>query len=755
MSLTVEGPRILLRRLRQLMAENVGQQARLDKIVQLIATSMEAAVCSVYLRRAKGVLELCATHGLNADAVHKTILHIGEGLVGDIAQHKRALNLADAGAHPRFAHRPETGEGPYKSFVGVPILRGGDVTGVLVVQNTTARSFVDEEVEALQTVAMVVAEMLATKGDKGDKGKNMPDGYLPDVGGAYRGIGLTEGIVTGHVVLHEPRIEITKLIAEDSDAEMRRLSDAVYQLRRNVDTMLATEDVSHAGEHLAVLEAYRMFANDRGWLQRMQDSVRTGLTAEAAVQRVNNSMRARLGGQRDTYLRERMHDFEDLSNRLLRILSGRAELASQDKLPRDAILVARTMGPAELLDYPRRKLRGLVLEEGALGAHVAIVARALNIPLVGDVRGLVADAQDGAEIIVDADKGEVHLNPASEVVASYSDRVRLLARRQKNFARLRNLPAITRDGRRIRLDMNAGLMVDVENMDNIGADNIGLFRTELQFMVSARMPRQAEQEKFYRAIIAAAGHRDIIFRTVDIGGDKVLPYLRTRPEDNPSMGWRAMRMALDRPGLVRHQIRALLRATGGGELNVMFPLITTINEFRASRDLLYHERDRLASFGHKMPDRLTIGTMLEVPALVWQLDELLPEIDFLSVGTNDLMQFFFAADRGNPMIGSRYDFLSLPALRMLIWVREKAHQYDVPVSICGELGPHPLEAMALLGLGYERFSLPATAIGAVKRMIRSTHTQRLQADMGALMNAPPDDIRSALAMMADRHNIRL
>ena len=750
MSLNVEGPRILLRRLRQLMAENLDQQLRLDRIAQLIATSMEAAVCSVYLRRTKGMLELSATHGLNRAAVHKTALHIGEGLVGDIAQHKRALNLADAVAHPRFAHRPETGEDPYKSFVGVPILRGGDVMGVLVVQNTTSRSFVDEEVEALQTVAMVVSEMLAANGE------NMPDEQRPPKAArAFKGIGLTEGIVSGHVVLHEPRIAITKLIAEDSDAETRRLSDAIYQLRRNVDSMLATEDVSHAGEHLAVLEAYRMFANDRGWLQRIQDAVRTGLTAEAAVQRVNNSMRARLGGQRDTYLRARMHDFEDLSNRLLRILSGRAELASQDKLPRDAVLVARTMGPAELLDYPRRKLRGLVLEEGALGAHVAIVARALNIPLVGDVRGLVTDAPDGAKIIVDADRGEVHLNPVGEVVEAYSDRVRLLARRQKNVARLRNLPAITRDGQKIRLDMNAGLMVDVENADNAGADNIGLFRTELQFMVAAQMPRQAEQEVFYRAIIAAAGRRDIVFRTVDIGGDKVLPYLRTRPEDNPAMGWRAMRMALDRPGLVRHQMRALLRASNGRALNVMFPLITTVAEFRASRDLLHYERDRLASFGHKMPDNLIIGTMLEVPALLWQLDELLPEIDFLSVGTNDLMQFFFAADRGNPMIGHRYDFLSLPALRMLTQLREAAHQYNVPISICGELGRRPLEAMALLGLGYERFSLPAPAIGAVKRMIRSVHIKTLQGDMAALMCAPPDDLRGALQIMADRHNIRL
>ena len=749
MPLSLEGPRILLRRLRQVMADGGDLQHRLDNIVDLIAASMNTAVCSVYLRRGRNVLELSATEGLNKEAVHKTVLHIGEGLVGDIGQHKRPLNLADAPSHPRFAYRPETGEDAYKSFVGVPVLRGGDVVGVLVVQNITQRIFLNEEVEALQTVAMVLSEMLAAEAEADsesgptDRPKN------------FTGRGLTDGLAIGHVVLHEPRVEVTRLISDDPEEESNRLAAAVYKLRRNVDDMLSNDDVSHDGEHMAVLEAYRMFANDRGWLRRIQAAIRTGLTAEAAVERVNNGMRARLGEQRDAYLRERLHDFEDLSNRLLRILTGRAELASEDKLPRDAILLARTMGPAELLDYDRKKLRGLVLEDSALGAHVAIVARALNIPMLGDVRGIVNEAREGQEIIVDVDGHEAHLNPPADIVDAYTNRVRLQARRQQRYARIKHLPAITKDGLAVQLDKNAGLMVDVENLADSGAENIGLFRTELQFMVGATMPRQNEQEAFYRRVMDSVGTRNVVFRTIDVGGDKVLPFMRLAPEENPAMGWRATRMVLDRPALVKVQMRALLRAASGRTLSLMFPFITTIDEFRASKALLFAERDRLVSFGHQVPEKIELGAMLEVPALVWQLDQLLPELDFLSVGTNDLMQFFFAADRGNPQTGNRYDFLSLPALRLLAHVQALCAAHNVPVSICGELGGRPLEAMALLGLGYKKFSLPSASIGPVKRMVRSAHSEKLSHAVRQLLETAPDDMRASARQIADAHNIKL
>lgn len=748
MPLSVEGPRILLRRLRQVMLEQLERQARLDRIVELIATSMNTAVCSVYLKKDKDTLELCATEGLKREAVHQTTLRVGEGLVGDIAQHARPLNLADAQTHPRFAYRPETGEENFHSFVGVPVLRGGTLAGVLVVQNTTYRTFVDEEVEALQTVAMVLAEMLAETGElEAQEGRGGPR--------RYEGQGLTEGMAMGHVVLHEPRVEVSRLIAEDSEAERQRLDNAVYALRRTVDEMLLKEDVSHAGEHLDVLETYRMFANDDGWLSRMRDAVRTGLTAEAAVERVQGDMHARLTGQRDVYLRERLHDFEDLTNRLLRILTGRPVYASSDKLPKDAILVARGMGPAELLDYERKHLRGLILEEGSQSAHVSIVARALGIPMVGRVLGIVDMAQDGQEVIVDSDIGACFLDPSPEMVESYVERARTMARRQKRYARVRKLPAVTRDGRQMEVMMNAGLRVDMKNLSDSGADGIGLFRTELQFMVSAKLPRIEEQSAFYSHVLDNAGGKPVTFRTLDIGGDKVLPYMRHAHEENPAMGWRAIRIALDRPGLLRYQLRALLKASAGHDLNVMFPMVAEVAEFQKARRMLDRELERLEKFNLPKPAQVRVGTMLEVPSLIWQLDSLLPMLDFVSIGTNDLFQFFFASDRGNPLLSGRYDILSMAPMEMLKQVADACHRHKVDATICGEIAGRPLEAMAMLCLGFNRLSIPSSSVGPVKRMIRSVHLGKLRQAYGELVQSEQALSRSSLMALAGRLKIKL
>lgn len=749
MPLSLEGPRTLLRRLRHVMARDIDRQARLDRIVDLIATSMNSEVCSVYLKSNPDTLELCATEGLKREAVHKTTLRVGEGLVGDIFQHARPLNLTDAKKHPRFAYRPETGEDAFHSFVGVPVLRGGMVIGVLVVQNSNFRSFVDEEVEALQTVAMVLAEMLAESGEiqATDDTVSGPRRFV--------GSGLTAGMAIGHVVLHEPRVAVSSLIAEDVEAEYERLDKAIYQLRRAVDEMLLTEDVSHAGEHLDVLETYKMFANDDGWQVRMREAVRTGLTAEAAVERVQNDTRARLTGQRDAYLRERLHDFEDLSNRLLRILTGRALTASSERLPKDAILVARSMGPAELLDYERKHLRGLVIEEGTKSAHVSIVARALGIPTVGRVVDLLDMARDGQKIIVDSDSGVCFLDPSDDMIEAYEERSKTLARKQKQYARVRKLPAVTRDETLIDVKMNAGLLIDLKNLPDSGAKGIGLFRTELQFMVSARMPRQKEQVVFYSRILEEAGDQPVVFRTLDIGGDKVLPYMRQTHEENPAMGWRAIRIALDRPALLRYQLRALLTAAKGRKVSVMFPMLANVDEFIKAKALLDKELTRLRHFNLRMPSSVEVGAMLEVPSLIWQLDDLLPLTDFVCVGTNDLMQFFFASDRGNPMVGTRYDLLSPSALSMLGLIADKCKTHNVPATICGESGAHPLEAMALLGIGFRALSVQAAAIGPIKRMVRSLSMRKLEGKIATLNTQGTPLTRAVFTQIAAELKVKI
>ena len=520
------GPRVLLRRLREVMAEQVSAQERLDKIVVLIAANMVAEVCSVYVLRVDGTLELYATEGLNKEAVHQTVLRSDEGLVGLVASEANPINLSDAQNHPAFSYRVETGEEIYHSFLGVPVLRAGNTLGVLVVQNRARRTYTEEEEEALQTTAMVLAEMIAS----GELSAIAKPGAEPAARRPLQltGTALNDGVALGHVVLHEPRVVITNFIADDVPRELKRLESAVETMRSDLDVLLERGEVADGGEHRDVLEAYRMFAYDRGWVHRLEEAVATGLTAEAAVERVQSDTRARMLRATDPYLRERLHDLDELANRLMHQLLGQDYAPARDRLPENAILVARSMGPAALLDYDRKRLRGLVLEEGGPNSHVAIVARALGIAAVGEIANATGVADPGDAIIVDGSTGDVHVRPSPDMEAAYIERVRLRARRQLQYLALRDKPCMTKDGEKIELMINAGLAVDLPHIQETGAAGIGLFRTELQFMVAATFPRTAEQFSLYRAVLDAAGDRPVTFRTLDIGGDKVLPYMRNR-----------------------------------------------------------------------------------------------------------------------------------------------------------------------------------------------------------------------------------
>jgi phosphotransferase system enzyme I (PtsP) len=709
------GPRVLLRRLREVMAEPVSAQDRLDKIVVLIAANMVAEVCSVYVLRVDSTLELYATEGLNRDAVHRTVLGADEGLVGLVSSQASAINLSNAQAHPAFSFRPETGEEIYHSFLGVPILRAGNTLGVLVVQNRARRNYSEEEVEALQTTAMVLAEMIAS----GELSALAPPGAEPAARRSLHltGMALSEGIALGHVVLHEPRVVVTNYIADDIPKELQHLQAAVEALRTDLDELLEHGDVVEGGEHRDVLEAYRMFAHDRGWVHRLEEAVMTGLTAEAAVERVQSDTRARMLRQTDPYLRERLHDLDDLANRLMRQLTGRDHAPSRDNLPDNAILVARSMGPAALLDYDRKKLRGLVLEEGGPTSHVAIVARALGIAAVGEIDNATGIADPGDAIILDGSAGDLHLRPLPDMEAAYAERVRLRARRQQQYQALRDLPCVTKDGEAFTLMINAGLTVDLPHIADTGAAGIGLFRTELQFMVAPNFPRSGEQFALYRAVLDAAEDKPVTFRTLDIGGDKVLPYMRNIEEENPALGWRAIRLGLDRPALLRTQLRALLRAAGGRALKIMFPMIATVSEFDQAKELVDRELTHLRRHGHKLPDEVEVGSMVEVPSLLYQLDELLEHVDFLSVGSNDLVQFLYAVDRGNPRVSGRFDPLSAPVLRALKDIADKCREYSKPVTLCGELASQPIGALALAAIGYRSLSLAPSAVGPVKAML--------------------------------------
>ncbi|MFN4273227.1 MAG: phosphoenolpyruvate--protein phosphotransferase [Aliihoeflea sp.] len=752
----MQGPRVLLKRLRELMAEALEPQERLDRIVREIAQNMVTEVCSLYVLRADSVLELYATEGLNPGSVHLAQLRLGEGLVGTIAASARPLNLSDAQNHPAFAYLPETGEEIYRSFLGVPVLRAGRTLGVLVVQNRTMRQYRDEELEALETIAMVIAEMVAS----GELSRLTRPGLELDLSRpvTFDGMSFNDGIGLGHVVLHEPRVVVTNLFNEDSDAELERLEEALGSLRLSIDDMLSRREIAFDGEHREVLEAYRMFANDRGWVRRLEEAIRNGLTAEAAVEKVQSDMRARMLHMTDPYLRERMSDFDDLANRLLKLLLGRGPEAMADSLPRDAIVVARSMGAAELLDYPRERLRGLVLEEGAVTSHVVIVARAIGIPVTGQMVGAVSMSENGDSIIIDGDEGEVHLRPQPDVEAAYAEKVRFRARKQQLYRELRDQPAETLDGVAIGLMMNAGLAVDLPQLEESGAAGIGLFRTELQFMVAATFPRAEAQEKLYREVLKAADDKPVTFRTIDIGGDKVLPYFKgAGPEENPALGWRAIRLALDRPALLRTQFRALLKAAGGRELRLMLPMITELSEIAQARDLLDREVRHLSRFAAHLPTRLKLGAMIEVPALLWQLEELMELVDFVSVGSNDLFQFVAATDRGNTRLADRFDPISVPFMRLLRQIARTGEATGTPVTLCGELAGRPLSAMALLGAGYRSISMSPAAIGPVKAMIRELHLGQLRERMDAILagSATDCDLRAALQQFAADNHIPL
>ena len=746
--------REILTGLHDIMAKRGSAQSKLDRVVDLIAEAMNSDVCSIYLLR-ENYLELFATHGLRKEAVHVTRLRMGEGLVGTIAAEGRILNLAEAAQHLAFAYRPETGEERFHSFAGVPIVRLETPIGVLAVQNAEPRRYENVEIEALQTVAMVLSEMIgaARLVDGARRSRLRSAGPL-----RLSGLKLVAGMAKGEAVFHEPRIVVEHTVAEDIEAERDRVYAAFRKMREQIDNMAKEAEFGTAGEHQEILETYRMFAYDEGWSRRINEAIDSGLTAEAAIERVLQRMRARMQEIDDSLLQERMHDLEDLSNRLLRIVSGRMGTAAQSGLNRDTVLVARNLGPADLLEYDRRRLKGVLLEEGSLTSHMTIVARAIGVPVIGRLHDIRHSVEEGETILVDGDNGSVIIRPTRHLTTGFEHRMALSQKRRAEFAAVRTLPAKTRDGVKVSVMVNAGLAEDAAALSMAGADGIGLFRTEFQFLVSATLPGRERQQRLYTKVLEAAGDRPVVFRTVDIGGDKALPYLTDEAEEhaeNPAMGWRALRLSLDRSALMKAQARALIEASGGRVLRIMFPMVSEVWEYEEARALFEEQVDWAKKSHRPRPTKIEFGAMLEVPSLAEMLDQLLPRVDFISIGTNDLTQFLFAADRSDPRLAQRYDWLSPAILRFLKRVLDACRAADVPARICGEMGGRPLEAMALIGIGAENFSITPAGVGPVKAMVRSLDAAAIRARLDQLLARPPKDMRKALTDWAKRHSVTI
>jgi phosphotransferase system enzyme I (PtsP) len=749
------GHRTVLRRLRQVMAGSGSAQERLNEIVKIVAAEMAAEVCSIYIQRAGDILELFATQGLNPEAVHATRLQLGEGLVGTVALTAEPLNLPDAQAHPNFSYRPETGEEVFASLLGVPVIRGGRVRGVLVIQNRDQRTYSEDEEEALQIITVVIAEIIASGNLANADASAQLGGGRSFRSSRHAGLAINGGLAVGEAVLHTPNVSIRQMFADDSTDEHERLREAMATMHAAIDELLASSDLRAAGEHHDVLDSYRRFAKDRGWLRRIREGIDSGLTADAAVQQVREDTVARMRSVSDPYMRERLSDLEDVAIRLMQHLGG--GVGHQD-LPDDIILVARNLGPAELLDYDTSRVRALVTEEGGATSHVSIIARALGIPVVGKIDGLMKNVDPGDPIIVDGDNGQIFIRPTESVRTILTDTLKAREQRRSLYASMRGLKTVTRDGVPISLNINCGMLADMQWLGETGADSVGLFRTEIPFMVRSTFPDLAQQTRIYSEVLAQSDGKPVHFRTLDIGGDKQLPYLQDSKDENPALGWRSIRVGLDRPGMLRQQLRAMLRAASGQDLYVMFPMIAEVAEFKTAVNVLHMERDRIdrrSVDGIEPPSNIRVGAMLEVPGLIWQLDALLPHLDFLSIGSNDLFQFLFAIDRGNPRVADRYDVLSPALLSAVRDILRKCDEAGVPVSLCGEMAGDPLEAMALLGIGMRSLSLSPSAFGAVKAMTMTVDTAELSAYMNTLLQSPDHSLRRKLRAFALDHGIVL
>lgn len=739
--------RQIMKALRTLVAQDISTQDRLNHLVVLVSKRLRVDVCSCYITRPGGILELYATHGLDPKSVHETFLRIGEGLIGEIALQRRPLAVEDAWRHSSFVYKPDTKEKPFKSLAGVPIIRSNRVLGVLAIQTKQKQVFSAELIELLETIGMVLAEML------GEQQLKTPMIKAVSTGGRQRieGTGLIDGFALGKAFVHKRTENAMQVLAKDALQETQKLRQALNRVEREVNKLLTRSRIS--GEQADIFETYLMFIKDKGWIAKMIKAIESGLTADAAVQKIRDEITARMELMTDPYIRERIHDFNDLTSRLMRHLRRQSQKGEAVKLPKNTILVAQNLGPAELLDYDRKKIKGIILEEGSQTMHMVIVARSLNIPLICGIKNVCHIISEGDSIALDATKGYAYLNPSDETLDELGSQAQQQKKLHARYTQMKGLPAVTKDDVNVSLNINAGLSQDLMVAEGVLFDGVGLYRTELPFMLADDLPDVKSQTSIYHKAILQAQGKPIVFRTLDIGSDKVLPYFQQHVEENPAMGWRSIRMTLDRRALLRNQLRAFIRASAERELRLMFPMIANVDEFLDAKKTLMMELEREERRGGKLPSSIKVGTMIEVPSLIFQLERLLKEVDFISIGTNDLAQFLYATDRGNPLIWNRYDPLSPPLLKALKYICDSCKQANIPCSVCGEMASHSLEVVALVGIGFRSLSMNPSALGLVKATIRTMDQARVSDYLTKQLQTSTHSLRETLKMYAQDHGI--
>lgn len=724
--------------------------AKFSAITSMIAKQLNADASVCYLLIDDNYIELFASHNISPKLINHITIKVGEGIIGGIAQSKRTTEVENIWQHPDFLYRETADEEKYKSFLGVPVMRWGRAIGILGLYQNEIYNFKKEEVVALETLAMEFSDWLAS-----DEVREYKNSFMKKKGhntkDVFKGLSLSRGYGYGPAVVHRRRKAVTKIFADDKTAELERLKTAHTQMNNDLDEKFNQSKLG-IGEHADILDAYRMFAKDKGWYNKIAGHVEAGLTSEAAVERAYEDMWNRLSATQDVYLRERLHDLRDVADRLLGYLCGDTGEITPANLD-SFIVVAQMMGPADLMDYDYHKIRALVLEDGTATMHVAIVAKALGIPVVSKIKSIFKEIKSGEILAVNGDEGFVYIRPDEKIIEKFKNKIAEKEFQAKQLAELKKLPPKTLDKIRINTYINVGLDFDLDYIESTNCDGVGLYRTEIPFMAAEKMPDVETQVAYYKKLMDKAGNKKVVFRSLDVGSDKLLPYWTYSGEENPAIGWRSIRITLDRRAILRQQMRAFIRATAGKELNVMFPMIANLSEFRDAKETLLIELEKEQRRSKNTPKKVNIGLMIEVPSVVFQLDAILPEADFISIGTNDLAQFMFACDRTNNRLAERYDVLSVPFLRVLQEIICKAKEHDVFCSVCGEMASNPIEALVLIGLGYRNLSISGASFGKVKKMIRSINTEEVEDYIKTLLDYNQRTLRPQLVAYANDHAI--
>ena len=741
----------LLQKLKNITKSSATAKQKLSKISKTVTEVMTADVFVCCLLVGNKYLECLVNYGLDEDIEDQW--RTDEDAIGKIALDRQSViinNLDEV--YDNFVFGEELRHKNMKSFAGVAIMQWNRCVGVVGIFTKKELAYGDDDIAFLKTVAMFVSDMLSQP-DISEYIKQLQKIKGVSIKDKIKAVSLNKGYGIGQAVIHNARRIITNIFAEDKKQEFERLQAAHKKMNDDLDNRFNAAKLG-LGEHVDILEAYRMFAKDKGWYKKITDNIEGGLSAEASVERAYEDMWNRLSASDDAYLKERLHDLRDVANRLLSYLAGDFEKANNDSAE-DIILVAQSMGPAELMDYDYSKIRGLVLEEGTPTMHVAIVAKALNIPVLSKVKNVLDEVQNGQKLAIDGNEGIIYLNPSQDVENNFYKKIAEANLLQQKFAELKKLPAITKDKQKIGLYLNVGLPLDFDYVEKTNCDGVGLYRTEIPFMTSENMPDVAQQVDYYKNLMDVCNGKKVIFRTLDVGSDKILPYWGYKGESNPAIGWRSIRITLDRRAILRKQVRAFLLAAAERELDIMFPMISNYEEFFEAKSTLMLELAKMKRYSKPLPKKVNVGLMIEVPSILYQLDNVLPEADFVSVGTNDLAQFVFACDRGNPQLLNRYDVLSAPFLRVMKDIVDKAKKHKVYCSVCGEMASNPIEALALLGLGYQNLSCSGAAFAKVKSMIRSINQAEVEDYVTSLLGSPRESLRSQLIAYANDHAIEI